>query len=91
MRSFKLARLDDGRVTFRERAEAALRTGWNSAIGDRNPYAGGDSLALAKLWTRGHMTMLEIRSAATPARQRYLAAQAGRSDRQTAKRGAALW
>jgi hypothetical protein len=65
-------RPDAGWVTFRERAEAALREGWNSAIGDRNPYAGGDSLALAKCWMRGHMTMLTIRSAATPAMQRYL-------------------
>jgi hypothetical protein len=63
-------------VTFRERAETALRAGWNSAIGDRNPYAGGDSLALAKCWMRGHMTMLMIRSAATQAMQRYLRGRA---------------
>lgn len=65
-------------TTFRERAEKAMREGWNSGPDDRNPYAGGDSLALAKCWMRGHKTMLEIRSAATPARQRYLAARAGR-------------
>ena len=59
-------------MTFRERAEKAMRAGWNSTVGDRNPYAGATSLALAKCWMRGHMTMLTIRSAATPAMQKYL-------------------
>jgi hypothetical protein len=78
MRSCGPARLDDGRVTFRERADQAIREGWNSGPDDRNPYAGGDSLALAKCWMRGHMTMLTIRSAATPAMQKYLRAAATR-------------
>ncbi len=77
MRGCAPARLDDVRVTFREGAVKAVREGWNSSVGDRNPYAGGDSLALAKCWMRGHMTMLTIRSAATPAMQRYLAARRG--------------
>lgn len=63
-------------MTFREDAEAALRAGQNAEIGDANPY-NGTSLALAKLWQRGYMSMLTIRSAATPARQEYLQ---GRTD-----------
>lgn len=59
-------------MTFREDAEAALRAGQNAEVGDPNPYAGGDSLALAKCWQRGYQTMLTIRTAATPARQEYL-------------------
>lgn len=53
----------------------AMREGWNSGLDDENPYAGGDSLALAKCWMRGHKTMLTIRSAATPAMQKYLRAR----------------
>ncbi|AYD84590.1 hypothetical protein SEA_PAITO_5 [Mycobacterium phage Paito] len=58
-------------MTYREEAEAALRAGQNAEIGDPNPY-NGKSLALAKCWQRGYKTMLAIRSAATPARQKYL-------------------
>lgn len=60
-------------MTFRDDAEEALRAGQNAQIGDANPYAGGKSLALAKCWQRGYMTMLTVRSAATPARQEFLA------------------
>lgn len=59
-------------MTFREDAEAALRAGQNADIGDQNPYR-GKSLALAKCWRSGYLTMLQIRTAATPAYQRYLA------------------
>jgi hypothetical protein len=59
-------------MSYREDAEEALRAGRNAEIGDANPY-NGTSLALAKLWQRGYMTMLTIRSAATPARQQFLA------------------
>lgn len=63
-------------MTSREEAEAALRAGQNAEIGDPNPYNGG-SLVLAKLWQRGYSTMLTIRTAATPARQKYLENRAG--------------
>lgn len=59
-------------MSFREDAEAALRAGRNAELGDANPYAGGDTPALAQLWQRGYKTMLTIRSAATPAMQQYL-------------------
>ncbi|ULE32575.1 ribosome modulation factor [Mycobacterium sp. IDR2000157661] len=62
-------------MTFREDAVAALRAGQNAEIGDMNPYR-GKSLALAKCWQRGYQTMLTIRTAATPARQKYLRARA---------------
>ncbi|WP_428339985.1 ribosome modulation factor [Mycobacterium sp.] len=51
----------------------ALYAGRLADPGDRNPYA-GQSLVLAKLWQRGYGTMLTIRTAATPAMRRYLAA-----------------
>ncbi|WP_428365621.1 ribosome modulation factor [Mycolicibacterium sp.] len=52
-----------------------MRAGQNAEIGDPNPYR-GQRLALARCWLRGYITMLTIRTASTPARQRYLAARA---------------
>ncbi|WP_242656958.1 ribosome modulation factor [Mycobacterium lehmannii] len=54
----------------------ALYSGSVADPGDRNPYAGGDSLVLAKLWMRGYMRMLRVRIETGPAMQRYLAARA---------------
>lgn len=60
---------------MREDATRALLAGWNAEIGDANPYR-GESRVLVACWLRGYMTMLTIRSSATPARQKYLAARA---------------
>lgn len=62
-------------MTMLQEATRALRAGQNAEVGDPNPYY-GQSLALAACWRRGYMTMLTIRTAATPARQEYLAARA---------------
>ncbi|AKF14508.1 hypothetical protein SEA_CAMBIARE_6 [Mycobacterium phage Cambiare] len=58
-------------MTFREEAVEALRAGQNSKLGDPNPY-GDDRPLLRRVWFRGHMSMLEIRTAASPARQAFL-------------------
>lgn len=44
--------------------------------GDPNPYAGGDSLILPKLWMRGYQRMLRVRIETGPAMQTYRAARA---------------
>jgi hypothetical protein len=62
-------------VTTRDEAVEALRAGQNSQLGDPNPYDQAQSL-LRRIWFRGHMTMLEIRTAASPARQAFLSASA---------------
>jgi len=49
----------------------ALYSGRLADPGDRNPYAGGDSLVLAKLWMRGYMRMLRVRIETGPAMARY--------------------
>lgn len=56
-----------------KRAEyiAALYEGSLAEPGDRNPYAGGESLILAKLWMRGYMRMLRVRIGMGPAMTRY--------------------
>lgn len=64
-------------MTFREQAVSAIREGQNADLGDPNPY-NGVSLALAKCWQRGYGTMLTIRTAAMPARQEFLRADAER-------------
>lgn len=61
-------------MTFREEAEAALRAGQNADIGDPNPYRDTSPL-LARIWMKGFETMLTVRSAATPAMQKYLEGQ----------------
>ncbi|AKF14442.1 hypothetical protein SEA_FLAGSTAFF_5 [Mycobacterium phage FlagStaff] len=60
-------------MTFRDDAVDALRAGQNSNLGDPNPY-GEDQALLRRIWFRGHMTMLEIAVAASPARQAFLSA-----------------
>lgn len=54
----------------------ALYSGSLADPGDRNPYAGSESLVLPKLWLRGYMRMLRVRVETGPAMQRYLAARA---------------
>lgn len=61
-------------MTSRDEAVEALRAGQNSKLGDPNPY-GDDRPLLRRIWFRGHMTMLELRTAASPARQAFLSAQ----------------
>lgn len=39
----------------------ALYSGSLAEPGDRNPYAGDESLVLPKLWLRGYMRMLRVR------------------------------
>lgn len=62
-------------MSKRDEYVAALRAGQNADIYDPNPYNPSDPL-LAQIWMRGYQTMLTIRTAATPAMQAYLAAQA---------------
>lgn len=62
-------------MTTRDEAVEALTAGQNSKLGDPNPY-GEDRPLLRRIWFRGHMTMLEIRVAASPARQAFLSAKA---------------
>lgn len=54
----------------------ALYSGSVADHGDRNPYAGGDSLILPKLWMRGYQRMLRVRIETGPAMQTYRAAPA---------------
>lgn len=54
----------------------ALYSGSVADPGDRNPYAGGESLVLPKLWLRGYMRMLRIQTDTGPAMQRYRAGRA---------------
>lgn len=49
----------------------ALYSGSLADPGDRNPYAGGESLVLPKLWMRGYMRMLRVRVETGPAMQTY--------------------
>lgn len=58
-------------MTTKDEAVEALTAGQNSKLGDPNPY-GEDQPLLRRIWFRGHMTMLEIRTAASPARQAFL-------------------
>jgi hypothetical protein len=53
----------------------ALYSGSLAEPGDRNPYAGGESLALSKLWLRGYKRMLRVRIDTGPAMQTYLRAR----------------
>ncbi|MEW5810899.1 MAG: hypothetical protein AB1925_15755 [Actinomycetota bacterium] len=59
----------------------ALHSGSLAEPGDPNPYAGGESLVLPKLWMRGYMRMLRVRVEAGPAMQRCLAARANAAPR----------
>ena len=59
-------------MTKRAEYQIALYSGSLAEPGDRNPYAGGESLVLAKLWMRGYMRMLRVRIDSGPARQTYL-------------------
>lgn len=49
----------------------ALYSGSVADPGDRNPYAGGDSLLLPKLWMRGYQRMLRVRIETGPAMARH--------------------
>jgi hypothetical protein len=55
----------------------ALYSGSLAEPGDLNPYAGGESLVLPKLWLRGYMRMLRVRIETGPAMRTYRAAQDG--------------
>jgi hypothetical protein len=63
-------------VTKRAEYVYALYLGSVADPGDRNPYAGGESLVLPKLWMRGYMRMLRVRIQTGPAMRTYLAARA---------------
>ncbi|WP_163719584.1 ribosome modulation factor [Mycolicibacterium psychrotolerans] len=52
----------------------ALYSGSLAEPGDPNPYAGGESLVLPKLWFAGYRRMLRVRIETGPAMQRYRAA-----------------
>lgn len=54
---------------------AARNEGRAATPGDRNPYYGTGQLA--RMWMLGYKTMLLDRLNRSPARQKYLAAQAG--------------
>lgn len=58
----------------------ALYSGTLADPGDRNPYAGGESLVLPQLWMRGYMRMLRVRIQTGPAMQTYLAARSAAED-----------
>ena len=49
----------------------ALYSGSLAEPGDRNPYAGGESLVLPQLWLRGYQRMIRVRTETGPAMQRY--------------------
>ena len=53
----------------------ALDEGRNARPGDRNPYEGGGSLAMAKLWLRGYQSMLKQQFWEQPSQQPYLQAR----------------
>lgn len=59
-------------MTKRAEYMFALYSGSLAEPGDSNPYAGGDSLVLAKLWMRGYVRMLRVRIDSGPAMQTYL-------------------
>ena len=61
----------------------ALYSGSLAEPGDRNPYAGGESLVLPKLWTRGYERMMRVRIDTGPAIARYRAACAAAESRST--------
>ncbi|GCA99339.1 hypothetical protein [Mycolicibacterium sp. NCC-Tsukiji] len=63
-------------MTKRAEYMFALYSGSVADPGDRNPYAGSDSLVLAKLWMRGYQRMLRVRIETGPAMQTYRAARA---------------
>ncbi|MDX1873554.1 hypothetical protein SBI67_15635 [Mycolicibacterium sp. 120266] len=48
-------------MTKRAEYRFALYAGSLAAPGDPTPYAGGESLVLAKLWIRGYTRMLRVR------------------------------
>jgi hypothetical protein len=58
----------------------ALYSGSVADPGDRNPYAGGESLVLPKLWMRGYTRMLRVRIQTGPAMRTYLAARSAAED-----------
>lgn len=58
-------------MTTRAKYTFALYSGSLAEPGDRNPYAGGESLVLAKLWMRGYMRMLRVQVNTGPAMARY--------------------
>ncbi|MFN3002342.1 hypothetical protein ACK12G_03690 [Mycolicibacterium wolinskyi] len=62
-------------MTKRAEYMFALYLGSVADPGDRNPYAGGESLLLPKLWMRGYTRMLRVRIETGPAMARYIAAR----------------
>jgi hypothetical protein len=58
----------------------ALYSGSLADPGDCNPYAGGESLVLPKLWLRGYMRMLRVRIETGPAMQTYRGARPAGGD-----------
>ena len=68
-------------MTKRAEYQIALYSGSLAEPGDRNPYAGGESLVLPKLWMRGYMRMLRVRIQTGPAMRTYLAARSAADSR----------
>lgn len=75
---------------MRMEAMRALYEGSLAEPGDVNPYA-GKSLVLAKCWMRGYMRMLRVRVDTSPARARYLEAQAAAKRSRNDRRGPRIW
>ncbi|MGE2689983.1 ribosome modulation factor [Mycolicibacterium pulveris] len=67
-------------MTKRAEYMFALYSGSVADPGDRNPFAGGESLVLPKLWMRGYMRMLRVRIQTGPAMRSYLAARSAAED-----------
>lgn len=59
----------------------ALYSGSVADPGDRNPYAGDESLLLARLWMRSYVRMMRVRIETGPAMARYRAARSSAAER----------
>ncbi|WP_024445384.1 hypothetical protein [Mycolicibacterium iranicum] len=68
-------------MTKRAEYMYALYSGSLAEPGDRNPYAGGESLVLPKLWANGYQRMLRVRIETGPAMQAYRAARSSAEPR----------
>ena len=66
---------------MRDDYERALGEGRAAKIGTQNPYADGQQLAMAALWTRGYNRMLVGRFYSRPSMQPYLEARRVREAR----------
>jgi hypothetical protein len=58
----------------------ALYSGSLAEPGDRNPYAGSESLVLPRLWLRGYQRMMRVRIESGPAMQAYRGARGDAGD-----------